>query len=250
MQYAPMGSLRKNLHEIAQMKWEKKLELISYIALELHKIHSNNIIHCDLHSGNIFQNDLYNAYIGDLGFAKSINKILDKESKGIYGALPYIAPEVLQGKSFTKASDIYSFGMIMWEISSGYLVFSDYKDNDISFATEICLNELRPKILKGTAKCFEELLKQCWDKDPEKRPSCLEIYEKVLKWKNTTEHVDEFLKSDNEIMIKINESNNMEDSTIHSSKFNKFISYNNQQPFGYLAANKINSNYIINFEDY
>ncbi|RIB26086.1 hypothetical protein C2G38_2164261 [Gigaspora rosea] len=53
---------------------EKKIELLSYTASDLQIIHSNNIIHCDLHSGNIFQNDLYNAYIGDLGFATSINK--------------------------------------------------------------------------------------------------------------------------------------------------------------------------------
>ncbi|RIB02382.1 hypothetical protein C2G38_2227973 [Gigaspora rosea] len=48
------------------------------------------------------------------GLATSINKTLDKESGGIYGVLLYIAPEVLQGEPFTKATDIYSFGMIMW----------------------------------------------------------------------------------------------------------------------------------------
>ncbi|RIB19421.1 kinase-like domain-containing protein [Gigaspora rosea] len=74
MQYAEMGSLRKNLYEVVQIKWEKKIDLLSYTASDLQIIHSNNIIHCDLHSGNLFQNDLYNAYIGDLGFATSINK--------------------------------------------------------------------------------------------------------------------------------------------------------------------------------
>ncbi|RIB27266.1 kinase-like domain-containing protein [Gigaspora rosea] len=122
-----MGSLRKNLCAIAQMRWEKKLELISCIALDLQLIHLHNIIHRDLHSGNIFQNDLHNAYIGDLGFAIAINRTLEKEYNEIYGALPYIAPEILQRKPFTKASDIYSFGIIMWEISSGDIAFSKYE---------------------------------------------------------------------------------------------------------------------------
>ncbi|RIB25106.1 kinase-like domain-containing protein [Gigaspora rosea] len=218
MQYAKMGSLRENLYEVARIEWEKKLELISYIANDLHIIHSNNFIHSDLHSGNIFQNDLYNAYIGDLGLTTTNNKTLSKESGGVYGILPYIAPEVLQGKPFTKASDVYSLGMIMWEISSGSVAFSDYKNDDSSLAIEI-FKGLRPNILKGTATCFEELLRKCWDEDPSNRPSATEIHETILKWKNNTEIMNELLKSDKEIVIEINESN-----TIYASKFIKFVS--------------------------
>ncbi|RIB04655.1 kinase-like domain-containing protein [Gigaspora rosea] len=196
------------------MKWEEKLEILSYIALDLQLIHSYDIIHCDLHSGNIFQNDLHNAYIGDLGIAISVNKTLDKESGVIPGALPYVAPEVLQGKQFTKASDIYSFGMSMWEISSGNLVFYDYKDNDSSLQMEICLKELRPKILKGTATCYAELLKKCWDKDPNNRPSAIEIHETILKWKNNMENLTEFLKSDKEMVIENNDFNIIEDTVV------------------------------------
>ncbi|RIB07213.1 kinase-like domain-containing protein, partial [Gigaspora rosea] len=110
----------------------------------------------------------------------------------IYGVLPYIAPEVLQGKLFTKASDIYSFGMIMWENSSGNFVFSDYKNNDSNLAIEICFKELRPNILKGTAICYAELLKRCWDKNPNNRPSAIEVHETILKWKNSTEVLADF----------------------------------------------------------
>ncbi|RIB27271.1 kinase-like domain-containing protein [Gigaspora rosea] len=218
-----MGSLRKNLCTIAQMRWEKKLELISYIALDLQLIHSHNIIHRDLHSGNIFQDDLHNAYIGDLGFAIAINRTLEKESNEIYGALPYIAPEILQRKSFTKASDIYSFGIIMWEISSDDIAFSKYEGNEESLFIEIC-NGLRPNILKGTATCYAELLKKCWDKDPDKRPSALEIYETIKNWKNNTEILSEFIKSDNEMVIENNQSDVIIDNnSVYSSKLISLI---------------------------
>ncbi|RIB07210.1 kinase-like domain-containing protein [Gigaspora rosea] len=207
------------------MKWEKKLELLSYIVFDLQLIHFNDIIHCDLHSGNIFQNDLYNAYIGDLGIAILVYKTLDKESKGIYGALLYVALEALQGSPFTKASNIYSFGMIMWKISLGNYVFSNYKNNDSSLVIEICFKELRPNILKGTPTCYAELLKRCWDKNPNNHPSAIEVHETILKWKNSTEILANFLRSDEKMEIEDNGFDNVKDSTIHTSYF---ISYINQ----------------------
>ncbi|CAG8778951.1 8820_t:CDS:1, partial [Ambispora leptoticha] len=112
MHFASMGSLRQNLLHVSQMKWSEKLSLLSNIAFDLQLIHSHNIIHRDLHSGNILQNKLYSAYIGDLGIAISIDEESETKFKGVYGNLPYISPEVLQGKSYEKLSDIYSFGII------------------------------------------------------------------------------------------------------------------------------------------
>ncbi|RIB07229.1 kinase-like domain-containing protein [Gigaspora rosea] len=226
MQYAKMGSLRQNLHKVAQMKWEKKLDLLSYIAMDLNLIHSHSLIHRDLHSGNIFQNDLYNAYIGDLGFATAVNKTLDSESRGVYGALPYMAPEILRGNTFTKfckASDIYAFGMIMWEISSGRVVFSEYEYDSLRLTIEIC-EGLRPTILRGMALCYAELLKRCWNDDPEKRPTALEIHETILKWKNNSEFLAEFLKSDDEMVIEYKVFDiDSDDNLIYSSKFISYV---------------------------
>ncbi|CAG8675786.1 15870_t:CDS:1, partial [Dentiscutata heterogama] len=65
---------------------------------------------------------------------------------------------------------------------------------------------------------------ECWDKDPENRPSAIEIYETILKWKNSTEILSEFLKSDKEMVIENNNSfKDMEISTFHTSKFIGYI---------------------------
>ena len=63
-----------------------------------------------------------------------------------------MAPEVLQGKIYTMASDIYSFGMIMWELITGRIPFWDQND-DIELITKICKN-LRPPIIKYTPKGY------------------------------------------------------------------------------------------------
>ena len=92
------------------MKQKNKLDILSYIASDLNLIHSNNITHGDLHSGNILQNDLYNAYIGDLGFAASINKTLNIELEGIYGALPI--PFQLHSIVTAISNSVYFIGII------------------------------------------------------------------------------------------------------------------------------------------
>ncbi|RIB12439.1 kinase-like domain-containing protein [Gigaspora rosea] len=230
------------------MKWEKKLDLLSYIASNLEMIHSHNIIHCDLHSGNIFQDDLNNAYIGDLGFATSINKALVKGSGGLYGVLRYTAPEVLCGNPFTQASDIYSFGMIMWEISSGKVVFPDRKYDDAIFQMDI-RGGLRPIILEDTPICFANLLKKCWDQNPEKRPSALEIHKTIIDWKNDKGTLLEFLKSDNSMKannftFEISDDN----YEIYSSKF---INNIRQKMDGMDTSNFVSdNNYIISDNNY
>ena len=86
-------------------------------------IHDANIIHKDYHSGNIFITNSNRAIIGDLGLSKSATES-DNDTE-IYGIIPYVAPEIFQGQKYTKASDIYSFGMIMWELMTGRRPFWD-----------------------------------------------------------------------------------------------------------------------------
>ena len=77
------------------MEWKNKLTLLQYIASDLQIIHSQELIHRDLHSGNILQDYLNSAYIADLGLSISTNIALNAERYGVYGMLPYITPEAL-----------------------------------------------------------------------------------------------------------------------------------------------------------
>ncbi|RGB34466.1 kinase-like domain-containing protein [Rhizophagus diaphanus] len=104
-------------------------------------IHEENAIHRDLHSGNILFSQINQRFfISDLGFCGPANKPLDS----IYGNLSYIAPEVIVKKEYTFASDIYSIGMLMWEISSGQPTFINKHDYDLAIRI---INGTRPKII-------------------------------------------------------------------------------------------------------
>ncbi|RIA91130.1 kinase-like domain-containing protein, partial [Glomus cerebriforme] len=168
MSYAKEGSLRKCLSDIVKFKWQHKLQLLKNIILGLKVIHESDLAHCDLHDGNILISENYETYIIDLGLCKPVND-LQNSIDGIYGVLPYMAPEVLRNNPYTLASDIYSFSMIMWEFTSGIPPHND-KAHDYDLSLRICEGE-RPEIVETTPKCYIDLMKKCWDSDPSKRPT-------------------------------------------------------------------------------
>ncbi|CAG8625008.1 11424_t:CDS:2, partial [Ambispora leptoticha] len=127
LKYAETGSLYKNIVDVSQMKWKDKLNLLNCIVSDLEAIHSEELSHRDLHSKNILQDDLRSAYIADLGLSASASI---KQEDQIYGIIPYVAPEVLQGKPFTQAiepehpSHMYTSKLINTKEVSNILSFA------------------------------------------------------------------------------------------------------------------------------
>ncbi|RGB41337.1 kinase-like domain-containing protein, partial [Rhizophagus diaphanus] len=142
------------------------------IAIGLGQIHKLNIIHRDLHSGNIFTGKYDSMFIGDLGISKSATESTDNTNEN-YGIIPYMAPEIFQGQKYTEASDIYSFGMIMWELMTGRRPFWD-RNHDTELIIDIC-DGLRPPIVTNAPEGYIELMEECWHLDPSKRPLITDI---------------------------------------------------------------------------
>jgi serine/threonine protein kinase len=157
-----------------QLTWKERFFITRKIISALRRIHDENAIHRDLHSGNIlYSPKTNNWYISDLGFCGPADKPLDS----IYGNLPYIAPEVIAGKQTTKASDVYSIAILMWEISSGQPPFINYENDN--YLAESIINGIRPKIISETPLEYMNLMVQCWDADPLKRPSIRNIQKRL-----------------------------------------------------------------------
>ena len=129
-----------------------------------------------INNGNIFITNNSLSVIGDLGISKSaIESSLD--DREIYGIIPYVAPEIFQGQKYTKASDIYSFGMIMWELMTGRRPFWDYV-HDTELIIKIC-DGLHPPILTNAPEGYIKLMQECWNADPKKRPTASDIVKLV-----------------------------------------------------------------------
>ncbi|GBC42903.2 kinase-like domain-containing protein [Rhizophagus irregularis DAOM 181602=DAOM 197198] len=129
-----------NNNNFKYFNWLIKLKVLDNTIRGLNEIHQKKMVHSDLHTGNILFKEIYwvssnaSTYISDVGFCGDISN--EDETK-IYGVMPYLAPEVLKGKPYTQAADIYSFGMIMYFVATGKQPFAN-REHDQNLALDIC----------------------------------------------------------------------------------------------------------------
>ncbi|RIB13266.1 kinase-like domain-containing protein, partial [Gigaspora rosea] len=214
MQYAKQGSLRKLLNnKYNELDWTSKIIILHNIAYSLNTIHQAKLVHKNFHPGNIVSDNMYISYITDFGLCKPVPR--DSSSDEIYGILPYIDPIVLcrRGNAYTEKSDIYSFGVIMSEIFTGYPPYYNITHDD-NLATSICLG-LRPIIRCQVPQLLLDLMSKCLDAEPQNRPTA----DKIV---NT---LNQFYKDlNNEKTELCNQVKQIENSSKNSSTYDQMKS--------------------------
>jgi serine/threonine protein kinase len=207
LKYADPGCFNKL--NFKSFNWEEdKLFILLSIIRGLKEIHQKNRVHGDFHTGNILisdssissiKTDVTDVYISDLGLCKEANNNTYKTKP--CGVMPYIAPEVLRQKPYTQAADIYSFGMIMYFVATGRRPFYN-RAHDKLLALDICDKNNRPEINEQEApKCYIELMKKCWDSNPDNRPNVIEVEESISQFINSI-----YIAENNEIEIQFKEA--------------------------------------------
>nr|CAG8600413.1 15408_t:CDS:2 [Entrophospora candida] len=189
MKYYENGNLYQFLDESkGVLCWRDIVEILWSISNGLDHIHRQKLFHANLHGGNILvdnENDFIYTCISDVGLNIPGGRVEGEETfssdgNNIYGVLPYIAPEVLLGRCYTYKSDIYSFGLLMWTLAAGMRPFYNVAHNEV-LAQKIIDGE-RPKISKDAPKSYNDLMEQCWNHDPTKRPTASKLYETIGSW--------------------------------------------------------------------
>ncbi|CAG8707488.1 12764_t:CDS:2, partial [Funneliformis mosseae] len=151
------------------LDWNRKIGLALDITNGLHYLHKENILHRDLHSRNIVIHQ-GKAKITDFGNSKSMNTITSIHYS-LFGNIPYVAPEILKACKTERDpyTDIYSLGVILWEISSGKPPFEG--SCDYAICTTILIGDRKKKSTRYNSKC--------WDVKPKKRHDIEDFYEKL-----------------------------------------------------------------------
>jgi serine/threonine protein kinase len=101
------------------------------------------------------------------------------EMTGYTGSLRYMAPEVVQRKPYTEKADVYSFGIMLWQMARDKVPFKGFTKDE--FIKQVVVNLERPKCDKSWPVGFTTLLKSCWDNDVARRPSFLMIVQAITK---------------------------------------------------------------------
>ncbi|PKY34100.1 kinase-like protein [Rhizophagus irregularis] len=169
-EYAEGGTLRNYLEaKFLSLNWEDKYGLAFQLSSAINCLHENGMVHLDLHSNNILvhQNSIK---LADFGLSRRIRDA-GQISLNKFDTMPYIGPEVFgiirensrylntleEDKQIEKLkkSDIYSIGVLFWELSSGKKPFADIT-YDLSLAERIAQGS-REKIVEGTPEGYSVL---------------------------------------------------------------------------------------------
>jgi len=198
LEYANGGDLRNYIRRyFSKNSWTIKILNAYNFAKNLKPIHENGLVHRDLHPGNLLKWSK-NTRITDLGRAENFRETVTHErANEVYGVLPYVAPEVLMGLAYTPAADIYSFGMILWEMSSGKPPFAN-EPHDIVLTKKICDGE-RPNIIEGTPQFYIDLMTRCWHADQTQRPTVQELCDVIKTWRRKDQEFEAQLNAAEEI---------------------------------------------------
>ncbi|XP_069500958.1 mitogen-activated protein kinase kinase kinase 11 [Ambystoma mexicanum] len=140
------------------------------------------IIHRDLKSNNIllFQKieneDMENKTlkITDFGLAREWHKTTKMSTAGTYA---WMAPEVIKSSTFSKGSDVWSYGVLLWELLTGEVPYRGI--DGLAVAYGVAVNKLTLPIPSTCPEPFTQLMSECWAQDPHRRPSFVSILEQL-----------------------------------------------------------------------
>jgi serine/threonine protein kinase len=185
MEFVPGGNLYHYMRNLSlPMDWPLRLKIALDVAKGMHYLHdaSPPFIHRDLKSPNILlvaadANAEVTAKVGDFGLSSRlfVPSLKEKSIDRDVANPTWLAPEILKEEEFTEKSDIYSFGIILWELVTRQHPFSEYNYQFMFELEDIIKTGGRPTIPADVPEDYAVLIRRCWSPDPTERPSFLEI---------------------------------------------------------------------------
>jgi len=191
MRYLRGGSLHDVLHQQGSFQIEDAVSLFSQIAHGLHIAHRNQVVHRDIKPGNILLDEDGNGYLADFGIAKdhaTTHNITEPDS--LVGSPEYLAPEQARSEPVTPQTDIYSLGVVLYEMLTGEHPFPGLERIEVVFKH---LNEPLPNITSLEERICSDInsvIQKSTAKDPQKRyKDVLEMLEALRQASRLGENV-------------------------------------------------------------
>ncbi|KAK7103858.1 hypothetical protein V1264_018670 [Littorina saxatilis] len=186
MEYAAGGSLNRVLNGTGRrIPPDILVNWAVQIACGMHYLHEQaplTLIHRDLKSSNILLKELVDdgnltqktLKITDFGLAREVEKTTRMSAAGTYA---WMAPEVIKSSRFSKSSDVWSYGVVLWELLTGE---TPYKGIDaLGVAYGVAINKLTLPIPSTCPHMFSKLMSDCWDQEPHTRPTFQNIVKRL-----------------------------------------------------------------------
>jgi predicted Ser/Thr protein kinase len=190
MEYMPKGSLRDVLQSTdILLNWKTRYQIGVDISAGVAYLHNQGVIHADLKSPNVLLDDLLRAKISDFGLSKlkrlisSTPTLLGTTLTGpaTGGTIRWMAPELFEPDAkTTTASDVYSYGTVLWELGSRQVPFLKKAPQNEQVPVLVA-NGTREDIVKDTPPTMAKLIGRCWDQRAAQRPKITEALDELKK---------------------------------------------------------------------
>ena len=179
MEYVRGKSLKDKIREEAPLDILTAVKISKDIASGLAHAHANNLVHCDIKPHNILMTDDGHAKIADFGIARAVTESTMTYSGNIIGSVHYFSPEQAKGGAITPKSDVYSLGVVMYEMVTNRLPFIG--DNPVAIAMQHIEEEPSPPSIyrREIPPMFEAIILRAMNKNPDTRPSSFELVQEL-----------------------------------------------------------------------
>jgi len=190
MEFCAKGSL---FHVISndqlEVGWDRFFQFAIQTVQGIHTLHTwdPQIVHRDLKSLNLLVNDRWEVKVCDFGLSRFDTASNMETLAKMRGTMAYCAPEVYFGEQFSTKSDVYSIGIILWELAARTIngryerPFAEYKNLhfDFQIIIQTAKKQLRPTIPPTTPQGLVDIIKACYNHTASERPSALEVLNRL-----------------------------------------------------------------------
>lgn len=175
MEYVQGNSLKEKLRQEGALDILTATQIAKDIANGLAHAHAHNLVHCDIKPHNILMTADGHAKIADFGIARAITESTMTYSGNVMGSVHYFSPEQAQGGSITPKSDVYSLGIVMYEMLTNRLPFTG--ENPVAIAMKHIEEEPTPPstIRPQIPPMLEAIVLRAMNKNPDLRLSSFDM---------------------------------------------------------------------------
>ncbi|KAG2790677.1 hypothetical protein Pcac1_g226 [Phytophthora cactorum] len=142
--------------------------LVAEMAMGMNYLHLCSIMHRDLKSGNVLIDSHGTAKISDFGLSCVLEIGSSSDLTAETGTYRWMAPEVIRHEPYSSKADVYSFGIVLWELLARDQPFRGLTPIQAAFA--VARQQMRPALPRQTPQKIGELIEHCWHHDPARRP--------------------------------------------------------------------------------